>query len=40
LVEKMLPVVLSIRAKGMETLSAKEIETTKNVLRKMYGNLD
>jgi DNA-binding MarR family transcriptional regulator len=40
LVEKMLPVVLSIRAKGVETLSTEDIETTKNVLRKMYGNLD
>jgi MarR family transcriptional regulator, organic hydroperoxide resistance regulator len=40
LVEKMLPIVQSIREKGLENLTAKEIETTKKVLRKMYGNLD
>jgi MarR family transcriptional regulator, organic hydroperoxide resistance regulator len=40
LVEKMLPIVQSIREKGIENLTAKEIETTKKVLRKMYGNLD
>jgi MarR family transcriptional regulator, organic hydroperoxide resistance regulator len=40
LVEKMLPIVQSIREKGIENLTAKEIETTKKVLRKMYSNLD
>jgi DNA-binding MarR family transcriptional regulator len=40
LVEKMLPVVLAIRAKGTENLTAKEIETIKIVLKKMYTNLD
>jgi MarR family transcriptional regulator, organic hydroperoxide resistance regulator len=40
LVEKMLPIVQSIREKGIENLTTKEIETTKKVLRKMYSNLD
>jgi DNA-binding MarR family transcriptional regulator len=40
LVEKMLPIVQSIREKGLENLTAKEIETTKKVLKKMYSNLD
>lgn len=40
LVEKMLPIVQSIREKGLENLTAKEIETTKKVLGKMYSNLD
>jgi DNA-binding MarR family transcriptional regulator len=39
-VEKMLPLVLSIREKGKENLTLKEIETTKKVLKKMYANLD
>jgi MarR family transcriptional regulator, organic hydroperoxide resistance regulator len=39
-VEKMLPLVVSIREKGTEKLTAKEIETAKKVLKKMYVNLD
>jgi DNA-binding MarR family transcriptional regulator len=40
LVDKMLPVVQSIRLKGTENLTAEEIESTKSVLKKMYTNLD
>lgn len=40
LVAQMLPLVQSIRSKGIENLTAKEIATTKNVLRKMYDNLE
>jgi DNA-binding MarR family transcriptional regulator len=39
-VEKMLPLVVSIREKGTEKLTTKEIETAKKVLKKMYVNLD
>jgi DNA-binding MarR family transcriptional regulator len=39
-VEKMLPLVVSIREKGTEKLTAKEMETAKKVLKKMYVNLD
>jgi DNA-binding MarR family transcriptional regulator len=40
LVEKMLPLVQSLRAKGIENLTPEEIATTKSVLKKMYANLD
>ncbi len=40
LVEKMMPVVEAIRAKGLQDLKAKDIEITKNILKKMYTNLD
>jgi DNA-binding MarR family transcriptional regulator len=40
LVDKMLPLVQSLRTKGVENLTAEEIETTKSVLKKMYANLD
>jgi MarR family transcriptional regulator, organic hydroperoxide resistance regulator len=39
-VEKMLPLVVSIREKGTEKLTTKEIETAKKVLKKTYVNLD
>jgi DNA-binding MarR family transcriptional regulator len=40
LVESMMPLILSIRAKGIENLTQKEIDSTKSVLKKMYINLD
>jgi MarR family transcriptional regulator, organic hydroperoxide resistance regulator len=40
LVGEMLPLVQAIRAKGIENLTAKEVETTKKVLKKMHANFD
>jgi MarR family transcriptional regulator, organic hydroperoxide resistance regulator len=40
LVAQMLPLVQSIRVKGLENLTEEEIETAKAVLKKMYTNFD
>ncbi len=40
LVQKMLPVVQAIRAKGLENLTETEIEQTKIVLKKMHANFE
>jgi MarR family transcriptional regulator, organic hydroperoxide resistance regulator len=39
-VAQMLPLVVDIRQKGAENLTAEEIQTTKIALKKMYASLD